>query len=141
MQLRGVIWKNEYIRDRGNINLHLCAADVYTLPSRHEGFPVAPIEAMACGLPVVAANVPGVVDILSGKLSGETNCVIVPTEDANALATALEKVLNEQTLKCQQNQQQFISKSQKVFIRRQVEERFSLQIVGEQLNKLILNPL
>jgi starch synthase len=47
MQLRGVIWLNEFVNDRTVIQRYLSAADVYSLASRQEGFPVAPIEAMA----------------------------------------------------------------------------------------------
>ena len=39
------------------------AADVFCFPSIREGLPVAPIEAMACGLPVIAAENRGTVDL------------------------------------------------------------------------------
>ena len=38
MQLQGVLWIDEYVRDRTRIQQYLSAADVYTLPSRKEGF-------------------------------------------------------------------------------------------------------
>src|SRR5437899_12108387 len=41
------------------------SADVYAFASRHEGLPVALIEAMACQLPVVATDAQGVPDILN----------------------------------------------------------------------------
>ena len=64
MSLTNVLWRNECIQDRTLLRNYLVAADVYTLPSRWEGFPVAPIKAMACGLPIVAANAKGISDIL-----------------------------------------------------------------------------
>jgi len=69
----------------------LCAADVYVMASRHEGFPVAPLEGMACGLPVVATAVPGLAEIMGEKdpLPGFT----VPIADTAALARAIEKLL------------------------------------------------
>lgn len=41
----------------------LYAADVYLMPSLHEGFSIAAIEAMATGMPVVLADVPGLRDL------------------------------------------------------------------------------
>jgi starch synthase len=76
---------------------YLCAADVYIMPSRHEGFPVAPLEAMACGLPVVAAAAPGVSDIFEeGEQSGG---IVVPLDDAPALAQALSRLLDDEQLR------------------------------------------
>src|SRR5439155_7288893 len=64
VRLRGVHWIDRYVNERAFITRFLTAADVYVFPSRHEGFPVAPVEAMACGLPLVACDAPGVPDIL-----------------------------------------------------------------------------
>jgi len=63
-------------------------ADVFCLPSIYEGFPVAILEAMAAGLPVVASAVSGIPEGLEGG-----GGVVVPAEDSEALADALEKLL------------------------------------------------
>jgi len=125
MQLRGVLWVNEYVLDRTAIRRYLSAADVYTLASRHEGFPVAPIEAMACALPVVATDAPGVRDIIeSGEASGG---LVVPRNDAAALALALGRVLDDEAWGRELGQR----------ARRRVEECFSLEAVGKQLRAFL----
>ncbi len=126
MQLQGVLWVDEYVLDRAAIRRYLSAADVYTLPSRHEGFPVAPIEAMACHLPVVAADAPGVRDILeNGEASGG---LVVPCGDAAALALALGRVLEDETWGHELGKR----------ARRRVEDCFSLEAVGKQLRGFLL---
>jgi glycosyltransferase involved in cell wall biosynthesis len=76
----------------------LAAADAYAFASRHEGFAIAPVEAMACGLPVVAADVTGIPDVLgSGEEHGG---VIVPQEDPAALADALGSLLDDEPRRC-----------------------------------------
>jgi starch synthase len=98
MQLRGVTWVNQFVRDRAVIQRYLLAADLYVLPSRHEGFPVAPLEAMACRLPVVAADAQGIPDIFEQQ---ETcGGLVVPRGDATELAKAIDRVLNDSDLRC-----------------------------------------
>jgi glycosyltransferase involved in cell wall biosynthesis len=63
---------------------YLEAADIFLFPSRQEGFSNALIEAMACGLPVVATDVGG-----NAEAVGEGGGRIVPAEDSGALAAAL----------------------------------------------------
>jgi len=62
--------------------------DVFCLSSRHEGLPLAVLEAQACGVPVVASAVGGVAAALSPQCSKT-----VPPEDPLALARALDQVL------------------------------------------------
>jgi glycosyltransferase involved in cell wall biosynthesis len=61
-------------------------AEFSVLPSRDEGFAVAALEAMGCGLPVVATDIPSLKDLIVGKT--------VPVEDPAALAEAMESMLN-----------------------------------------------
>jgi glycosyltransferase involved in cell wall biosynthesis len=91
--LRGVSWQDEYVQDRALLRQHLAAGDVFAFPSRHEGFAVAPLEAMACGLPVVAADAPGVPDLLAcGEACGG---IVVPRGDVAAFAAALGRALDD----------------------------------------------
>jgi len=125
MKLQGVMWIDEFVRDRTIIQQYLSAADVYALPSRHEGFPVAPLEAMACGLPVVAADAQGVPDIFEqGEASGG---LVVPRGDAKALALALGRVLDDKAIRHEMGR----------CARRRVEECFSLDTVGQQLRDFL----
>ncbi len=61
------------------------SADVFCLPSLYEGFPLAILESMAAGLPVVATAVAGVPEAVADGVTGR----VVPAEDAEALAEAL----------------------------------------------------
>jgi glycosyltransferase involved in cell wall biosynthesis len=81
------------VQDRALLRMHLAAGDVFAFPSRHEGFAVAPLEAMACGLPIIAAAAPGIPDLLAdGEASGG---IMVPRGDSTAFAAALGRALDD----------------------------------------------
>jgi glycosyltransferase involved in cell wall biosynthesis len=65
------------------------ASDVFLLTSRNEGTPVAIIEAMAAGVPVVSTDVGGVKDVIASSDAG----VLVPLGDVPALAAAVDRLL------------------------------------------------
>ena len=63
----------------------LSGFDVFALPSIAEGTPVTILEAMACGLPVVASRVGGIPEVVEQHATG----LLVPPSDASSLAEAL----------------------------------------------------
>jgi len=65
-----------------------CDLDAVCLTSLNEGTPVALIEAMAAGIPVVATDVGGVRDVVCDGIDGE----LIPSGDVEALAAALGRV-------------------------------------------------
>lgn len=94
---RGVFWLDRFVHDRALLGCYLSAADVYAFPSRREGFPVAPLEALAFGLPVVAADADGVPDIFEhGEADGG---IVVPREQPEAMAAALGRLLDDAGLR------------------------------------------
>jgi glycosyltransferase involved in cell wall biosynthesis len=119
--LRGVLWIEQFVQDRAVLCEYLSAGDVYVFPSRHEGFPVAPIEAMACGLPVAAADAHGIAEILPAEES--SGGVIVPREDPEALALAVGRFLDDENWSRAMGQR----------ARLRVESSFAPDAVGRQL--------
>jgi phosphatidyl-myo-inositol dimannoside synthase len=69
---------------------HYCLADVFVMPSTGEGFGIAFLEAMACGVPVVGGNQDGSVDPLA---DGALGIAINPADD-DALSSAICRALN-----------------------------------------------
>ncbi len=73
----------------------VAAFDLVILPSLYEGLPYSLLEAMACGVPVVASNVTGARDAI---VDGETG-FLVPVGDVTAFARAAAKVLTDRALR------------------------------------------
>jgi glycosyltransferase involved in cell wall biosynthesis len=85
----GVLGAVRFAGAAGDVGPWLAAADAFVLPSRTEGLSVALLEAMSCGLPVVATDVGGTRDAAGGA------AVLVPPDDPRALAEALAAILAE----------------------------------------------
>ena len=69
------------------------AADLFVFPSLYEGFGLPPLEAMACGTPVVASNVPALPEVV-----GEAALLVDPY-DIDELVSAMERILRDRQLR------------------------------------------
>jgi L-malate glycosyltransferase len=81
--------------ERGDIPDLLRGADCFCLPSRHEILPIALLEAMAVGLPIVATRVGGVAELVRDGTDG----FITESGDTAALAVALTKLARDPALR------------------------------------------
>jgi glycosyltransferase involved in cell wall biosynthesis len=73
----------------------IAQSDIMIMPSRQESFGVAALEAAAAGIPVIAADVGGVSEIIRHEQNG----LLVPHDDVNALAAAIIKLAGDPTLR------------------------------------------
>ena len=73
----------------------LASFDIFTLPSLWEGLPNALLEAMACGLAVVASQVDGVAEVVTSGQDG----LLVPPADAAALAQSIARLVEDAGLR------------------------------------------
>jgi glycosyltransferase involved in cell wall biosynthesis len=75
----------------------LRASDVATLPSirRGEAFPRAVVEAMACGVPIVATDVAGVKEAVTSNVTG----LLVDPDDHGAYVAAIDTLLRDRPLR------------------------------------------
>jgi len=80
---------------REDIAALLAAADIFALPSHFEGLPMSVIEAMLCGLPIVATNIRGPREQV---IDGQTG-FLVPPMRIPELATALQTLATDRALR------------------------------------------
>lgn len=80
---------------RDDVTNLYCAADVFVFASHREGLPIAPLEAMSSGLPVVVADIPGSLEEVEHEQTG----LIFATGDAETLAACLQRLLHDARLR------------------------------------------
>ena len=80
---------------RSDVREIMPAFDVVAFSSLYEGLPVALLEAMACGIAVVATSVPGLAEVLVDR----QNALMVPARSPEALADALCYALRDPELR------------------------------------------
>jgi glycosyltransferase involved in cell wall biosynthesis len=85
LQLGNIV---EFLGEVHDVPALLRRASLFVLPSITEGLPLTVLEAMACGLPVVATSVGGTPEAISQGKTG----LLVPSGDADALASAMLRI-------------------------------------------------
>lgn len=101
---------------------YLSSMDVYMSSSEIEGLPVAMLEGMACGLPVVATNAGGIAEVVQDGVEGYL-CAVENWQDLTALALRL--IQNPKLHSEMANA-----------ARRRVEEEFSMDRMVQQLEQV-----
>ena len=112
----------EFMGLQSDVPAQLHRGSIAVLPSRREGMPNAVLEAMACGLPCVAARVSGSEDIISHGVNG----LLVEPEDYEGMAQALLTLLRDPHL----------TRRYGYAARRTIEERYSLEYVTDEYVEL-----
>ena len=100
----------------------LAAFDAFVLPSLWEGLPIAVLEAMAAGLPVVSTTVNGIPEAVEHEESG----LLVPPGDPPALADAIERVAGDAELRARLGERG----------RRRYEQQFTLDRMIDRFEEL-----
>jgi glycosyltransferase involved in cell wall biosynthesis len=106
---------------RENILEQYQQADIYVHPSRFEGMSNAMLEALACGLPIVATAIDGSTDLVFPDKNG----LLVPPEDPAALASALERLITSPSMR------ETLGKQSRIL----AETIFSLKLLTEDYAK------
>ena len=85
----------QFLGQRSDAQALTAACDILAAPSRWEGLPYAVLDAMACGVPVAAGRVGGIVDAVA---DGETG-LLVARDDPSGLADALARLAGDRELR------------------------------------------
>jgi glycosyltransferase involved in cell wall biosynthesis len=91
----GIETRIRFLGPRSDMAAILGIFDVYVLPSLREGLPLALLEAMAAGCPIVATEVGGVPSVVEPGVTGE----LVPPKDPDALAAGILSLLADERLR------------------------------------------
>ena len=110
-----------------NIEKVLPMLDLHVLLSKREGFGIATAEAMACGVPVVATNVPGSQDILRNSHAG----LLVPPDDIDEIVAMISELIRNDEVMC------LMTKAGPI----EVEKRFSKKHIAKELDSFYIEAL
>ncbi len=81
-----------YVSEENLLNLY-CAADLLVMPSFYEGFGLPPLEAMSCGVPVVASNISIFKEVLSDA------ALLADPEDSSDIAEKIYSIITNEVLR------------------------------------------
>lgn len=88
LDLDKYIYFTGYVPDHNSVFAKAKFADIMAMPSSDEAFGIAYLEAMACGLPVIACEGEGPADFISHRETG----FLVPPKDPDAIADIIQEI-------------------------------------------------
>lgn len=109
--------------DRPDVADLMAYADIFVMSSRSEGMPMALLEAMGSGLPVVVTRVGGLGEVVEDHSQG----ILVPAEDPQKLAKAILELLRDPDLRSRMSGN----------ARRRVEENYTVERMCRQYERVI----
>jgi glycosyltransferase involved in cell wall biosynthesis len=81
---------------RGDVEFYYAAADLYAGPSLDDAFAIPPLEAMACGVPVIVSRQTGVSELITG---GHDGLILEDARDARTLAGMIDALYRDSSLR------------------------------------------
>jgi glycosyltransferase involved in cell wall biosynthesis len=128
------VWFISYQADTRIVSKYYQAADIYVHPARVETFSNAVVEAMACGIPVIATAVGGIPELVKSLKQescrgtseacrlDEATGFLVPPRDPDAMAVAISTVLIDERLRKRLGRNGTIRTRKHYSLERQVED-------------------
>ena len=113
--------------EQSNVAKFLSSADVFILPSRSEGLPMALLEAMSVGLPVIVTKMEGLDEVVIEGVHG----LFAPINDARALAQVILQLLADQSMRMRMG----------AAAKQRVDALYSIDRTGEQYLALMFRLL
>jgi len=104
-----------------NMRKYLIASDIYVMTSCHEGSPLTTIEAMACGIPTILYNVPGLKDF-----NNDQECSLLINENHTILSDSIIALYENK-----EKQKELIHKAKNL-----VESQFDMNINAKKIFEL-----
>jgi glycosyltransferase involved in cell wall biosynthesis len=87
----GITDRVAFLGDRLDVPNLLANSQIFVLSTHYEGAPISILEAMRCGLPIIATNVNGIPEQVADGVTG----LLVPHQDVDALASAISKLVKD----------------------------------------------
>ena len=109
---------------RSDVPALLAAADIFALPSHREGLPLALLEAMASGLPVIATDVGGCCEVIENGRNG----ILISPGSPEQMARAIKRLALDEGLR----------RALGDAARQTIEQRFSIDRMVRQVEELYL---